>query len=149
MAVTPRRVRDQAKRSLSSLTGPARFTDRRANRLIESSRTGLLVFDRQYRYTLWNAAMERLSGVSRAAVLGRSALEVFPFLWSIGEDVYFARALAGHATEAHNRPFSFPQTGREGYFHAWYMPLRDQFGTVVGAIGVIRDVTRRRKRRKA
>ncbi len=121
----------------------AHADDRRADRLIDSSRNGLLVFDHQYRLTLWNAAMERLFGMSKAAVLGRSALEVFPFLWSIGEDVYFARVLAGHSTEARNRPFRVPQTGREGYFDAWYIPLRDQSGTILGGLGVIRNVTGR------
>ena len=92
--------------------------------------------------------MERLSGVSKAAVLGRSALEAFPFLWSIGEDVYFARVLAGHSTEARNRPFTVPQTGREGYFDASYIPLRDQSGTILGGLGVIRDVTGRNQGQK-
>ena len=143
MAVTGRRVRDRAKSSLRKSARPARIADRLADLLVESNLDGVLAFDQQYRYTMWNAAMERLSGVSKAAVLGRSALEVFPFLWSIGEDVYFARALAGHTTEARHRPFTVPETGREGYFDARYIPLRDQSGTVLGVLGVIRDVTGR------
>ena len=48
--------------------------------LIDSSLDGILAYDREYRYTLWNPAMERLSGMPAAAVLGRSALELFGFL---------------------------------------------------------------------
>ncbi|MDQ3809256.1 MAG: PAS domain-containing protein, partial [Chloroflexota bacterium] len=126
----------------------AQIADLLAEPQVERSPDGVLAFDREYRYTMWNAAMERLSGVEKAAVLGRSALEVFPFLLIIGEDTYWMKVLAGQATEARHRPFSIPQTGREGYFDAWYLPLRDQSGTIVGILAVIRDVSARQQARQ-
>lgn len=112
---------------------------------VESSPDGILAFDRQYRYTVWNAAMERLSGMGKEAVLGRNAFEVFPFLRVIGEDVYFAKALAGEWAEARDRPFAIPETGREGYFEAHYFPLRDESGSISGGLAVIRDTTATRR----
>src|SRR5262249_58163112 len=49
-------------------------------RLIHSSMDGIFAFDRDYRYTVWNPAVERILGLSKLQTLGRSAFEVFPFL---------------------------------------------------------------------
>ena len=37
--------------------------------LLESNLDGILAFDREFRYTTWNRAMERISGVKREDVL--------------------------------------------------------------------------------
>ena len=66
---------------------------------------GVLAFDTECRYTVWNCAMERLSGLSRNEVLGRNAFEVFPFLREIGEDRYFHGALAGQTLQSENREY--------------------------------------------
>ena len=45
----------------------------------------ILAFDRECRYTVWNPAMERITGLKREQVLGRCAFDVFPFLRRRGE----------------------------------------------------------------
>jgi PAS domain S-box-containing protein len=113
--------------------------------VVRSSVDGILAFDRECRYVLWNAAMERLSGVPESRTLGRIAFDVFPFLLEIGEDEYFHRALRGESSVAHDRPFSIPETNREGIFEGYYSPLLDANGEVVGGVAVIRDVTERKR----
>jgi PAS domain S-box-containing protein len=113
--------------------------------LINSSVDGIIAFDHQCRYTLWNPAMEQLSGVSRAEVLGRCAFEVFPFLKETGEDQYFHDALAGKSVTAIDRVFTIPQTGHKGYFEGRYSPLHDEDGKIVGGLGIIRDITLRKE----
>src|SRR5438132_6714168 len=54
--------------------------------LINSSTDGILAFDRDCRYTLWSEGMARISGVKAEEVMGRPALEVFPFFKDTGED---------------------------------------------------------------
>ncbi|HEX8139820.1 MAG TPA: PAS domain S-box protein [Pyrinomonadaceae bacterium] len=112
--------------------------------LIESSADGILAFDRDCRYTLWNPAMERLSGLSAAEVLGRCAFEVFPFLRETGEDRYFHLALEGKSPTATDRAFIIPQTGHRGFFEARYAPLQDDAGEITGGLGIIRDITERK-----
>src|SRR6266566_1220353 len=63
--------------------------------LINSSTDGILAFDREYRYTLWSEGMARISGVTAEEVMGRPALEVFPFFKDTGEDKHYVAALAG------------------------------------------------------
>lgn len=88
--------------------------------------------------------MERISGVSRKDVIGKSAFEVFPFLKASGEDKYFHEALAGRTSSSENRPYLVPETGHEGFFEGHYSPLYGPGDDVVGGVCVIRDITERR-----
>src|SRR3990167_9254706 len=66
--------------------------------LIESSQDGILAYDNDIRYILWNKAMEHISGVEREALLGKSPFEVFPFLEEVGEGEAFRNAIKGKQT---------------------------------------------------
>src|SRR5438552_3185326 len=61
--------------------------------LINSSTDGILAFDRECRYTLWSEGMARISGVKAEEVIGRPALDVFPFFKDTGEDKHYIAAL--------------------------------------------------------
>jgi PAS domain S-box-containing protein len=114
-----------------------------ATLLLQSSTDGILAFDLECRYTLWNSSMERMTGIPATEAVGRVAFEVFPFIREIGEDRNFMQALAGEATISLARPFSVPSTGKSGYFEGYYSPVRDPEGNVVGGMAVIHDVTER------
>jgi PAS domain S-box-containing protein len=109
--------------------------------IIDSSVDGIFTFDRELRYTVWNPAMERISGVPASDTLGRRAFDVFPFLRDIGEEWYLREALAGRSVAADDRPFTIASTGHSGFFHGRYTPLRNAAGHVVGGLAIIRDVT--------
>jgi PAS domain S-box-containing protein len=136
-------VRDITERvqSEEALRRQKEFSDR----LINSSLDGIFAFDRECRYTHWNPAMERITGVARAKTLGQCAFDVFPFLVEIGEDKYFYESLAGRASIARNRPYTVPETGRAGFFEGYYSPIRDEAGEVVGGLAIIRDITERKQ----
>lgn len=113
-----------------------------AEQVVQGSVDGIIAFDRDCRYTMWNPAMARIAGVESAVVLGRVAFHVFPFLESIGEREYFEAAIRGETAVAERRRYAVPETGREGWFEGHYSPLRDVSGEIVGGLAVIRDVTR-------
>ena len=116
--------------------------------MINSSTDGLLAFDQECRYTLWNPAMERISGHSREEVLGQCAFDVFPFLKQIGEDRHFYDALEGKTSFAQERPYRTP-AGRQGFFEAHYMPIKNTQGQILGGLGVIRDISERKSTQEA
>ncbi len=122
-------------------TGPALVLQR----LVESTADGILAFDTDCRYTVWNPGMERIAGVRAADVLGKIAFDVFPFLVTTGEDSFFREALAGRSVVATDREFVIPQSGRRGFFEGRYSPLHDASGRVIGGFAVIRDVTELRR----
>jgi len=112
--------------------------------LLEANVDGIIAFDRELRFTTWNRAMERISGVKREHVLGKRALDLFPCLKETGEDKYYFEALAGRSVVAENRPYVITQSGYSGFFDGYYSPRHDEKGDVVGGVAIIRDVTDRK-----
>ena len=113
--------------------------------LVEQNPDGVLAFDRDFRYTIWNPVMEQISGCRSEDVVGRDAFELFPFLREIGEDRCFEAALRGEVAVSSNQEYRIQQTGRTGFFDAHYIPIRDGSGAVVGGLGLIRNVTARQQ----
>ena len=111
--------------------------------LVEQNPDGVIAFDREYRYTIWNPVMEQISGCRREEVVGRNAFEIFPFLREIGEDRCFEAVLRGEVAESRNQRYEIQQTGRTGYFDGHYLPVRDASGVVTGGLALIRNVTAR------
>lgn len=109
--------------------------------LIESSHDGILAYDRDIRYTLWNKAMEQLSGMKREEVLGKSPFDLFLFINKIDEGEAFRMAVKGEAKINAAMPYIIPQTGRRGYFESAHFPLYDINGAITGGMAIIRDVT--------
>ena len=112
--------------------------------LLEANVDGILAFDREFRYTTWNRAMERISGVKREEVLGKCAFDLFSCLKETGEDKYYFEALAGKSVVSENRPYTISQSDRRGFFDGYYSPRHDEKGEVIGGVAIIRDVTDRK-----
>ncbi len=117
--------------------------------IVSSIQEGVIVYDRQLRYLLWNPFMERMTGVSASEVLGRSALEVFPELVERGVNELLHRALAGETVRPPDRPFRVPGTGRSGWISATYCPHLGPDGEIAGVIGTVHDVTARKAAEEA
>ncbi|XGV97109.1 MAG: PAS domain S-box protein [Leptolyngbya sp. BL-A-14] len=116
-----------------------------SRQLIQSSVDGIIAFDGGCRYLAWNPAMERLTGVKRADIIGKNAFDCFPFLREIGEDEYFHAALRGESTISTDRPYTIPQTGHQGYFEGRYSPLINESGETIGGLCIVRDITDRKR----
>jgi PAS domain S-box-containing protein len=113
--------------------------------LLEANVDGIIAFDRECRYTVWNRAMERMSGIGREEVLGKCAFDVYPCLKETGGDKYFFDALAGKSVVAENRPYRVSRTGRKGFYDGYYSPRHGEDGQVVGGVAIIRDITERKR----
>jgi len=113
--------------------------------LLEANVDGIIAFDLDCRYTLWNRAMEKFAGVKRENVLGKNAFELFPSMKETGEEKFYLQALAGRTVVAEARPYNIPETNRSGFFDGYYAPRHDENGVVVGGVAIIRDVTDRKR----
>jgi len=112
---------------------------------------GIFTTDQQLRVQWWNQWMEVHSGLSSAAVVGRSILEIYPDLVSRRLDGQFKRALTGEvsvlATALHDYLLPFTPTLREAGMP--HMLQTARIGPllagqhVLGTITVIEDVTQR------
>ena len=141
----------ERRRAQELLRREKEFTER----LINSTVDGILAFDRQCRYTVWNPGMERVFGVGKEKTIGRCAFEVFPFLKETGEDKFFLDALAGKSVVAKDIPYRVLEMGREGFYEAYYSPVRDACGgaegagAIIGGLAIIHDITERKRAEQA
>ncbi|HEY3204789.1 MAG TPA: PAS domain S-box protein [Thermoanaerobaculia bacterium] len=117
--------------------------------IISGAGEGIIVYDRDLRHMVWNRFMENLTGIPADRVLGRSALDLFPHLREHGVDKLLERALAGETVSSEDIPYTIPTTDRSGWVIGTYGPHRDAAGRVFGVIGIVHDVTERRRAEQA
>lgn len=114
-------------------------------RLINSSVDGIVAFDSDGFFTVWNPGMERIFGVSSKETLGRPVFQACPFFKELGEDVHFAAALKGKKVISRDRRYAIPGSTKPAYFEGYYGPMYNPTnGEVMGGLAIIRDVTERK-----
>lgn len=137
---------DDAARAREALAAQA-FALQQARDLtrsvIESAADGIVAFDREQRFLLWNAQMARLYGLHADAVLGRSLAECLPGVAAGEVGAAYAAAIAGEVVVVRNREM-VATDGSSLLIDATYRPLFDASGHVVGGMGKLHDVTAER-----
>ena len=116
-----------------------------AAEIIDNTGEGIVVYDRELCYLLWNRFMEELTGLPARLVLGRPAAEVFPHVSQQEVEELLRRALAGETVSSADVHYDVPSTGRSGWVSAVYRPHYDGARNVVGVIGLVRDITQRKE----
>lgn len=114
-------------------------------RMLEPVGDGLFAYDRELRYLFWSRGMERLTGVRSQKVVGRSALELFPFLADTGEHSSLDKVIAGESVAVRDRSYAVPETQRVGYFDAHHSPLETADGRILGGMAILRDTSERKQ----
>jgi diguanylate cyclase (GGDEF)-like protein/PAS domain S-box-containing protein len=120
---------------------PGSFTEAE---ILGSAGVGIVVYDLAFRYHRFNPFMETLTGRSAASVIGKTPLEVFPFLAELGIDRLIQEAAQGKVGTSPEFYCNLAPDGRTCWVSATYAPLRSAAGAIVGVVGVIRDVPDRR-----
>jgi PAS domain S-box-containing protein len=156
-ALTLSMVRESGGRPLHSLAIISDITERKnledqiqnhiefTRAIISGAGEGIIVYDRELRYLEWNAFMENLTGLQREVVLGRNAADFFPHIKEQNIDQLFSRALAGETVVSRDMHFRVPRTGKSGWTVGTYTPHKDSAGQIIGVIGLIRDITERKR----
>lgn len=80
--------------------------------IVSQAGEGIIVYDRNLRYVVWNRFMEHMTGVLANDVLGRNAMDLFPHLHEQGVDQLLMRALNGEIVTSQDTPYYIPNTGR-------------------------------------
>ena len=111
-----------------------------ASQVINASSEGILVLDRQLRYTVWNKKMEDLTGLEAADVLGCYTFDVVPATREIGLDKIYERVFNGETIEL-EYPSPTPIHGVHGIRRSTFHPIRDEMGRITSLLAIICDVT--------
>ncbi len=140
-------VRDitDRKRAEAALRDALQFNEQ----IISTAGQGIIVYDTELRYVVWNAFMERLTSVTAKEVLGKRSVDIFPYIREQGIYDLLLRTIAGETTKSDDTFFFIPQTGKSGWVMANYVPHRDAQGTIIGVIGVISDVSEHKRTEEA
>jgi PAS domain S-box-containing protein len=118
-----------------------RESEARFRSLVDSSRNALLAYDNDLICTLWNPAMEKLTGIVTQDIVGRSPIERLPLLDEVGEGDALRDTIKGIASSRSAVQITWPQTHREGWFQTSHYPVYGADGSIIGGMSVIRDVT--------
>ncbi len=113
--------------------------------IIENTSEGIVVVDNEMRHLVWNAAIERINGQPRSAVLGKTVFEVFPEFCDHPIGHAWREALMGRRAEMRDYRFLSHARRTEIIYDADYTPLFDQLGSIVGAICILRETTERHR----
>jgi len=127
------------KRVQEALQESAQFNEQ----VIGNVRDGVVVYGADLRYRAWNPAMERITGVAAADVLGRYPVDVFPFPNQFGMVDALREVLDKGTVRAVEVPFQ-RSDGRHGWISDVSGPLRKKTGEIFGVIAVVRDITERK-----
>lgn len=112
-------------------------------RLLQDNPDGIFAFSPSLACTLWNPAMERIFGIPEGEAVGRTLFDVLPFLVEVGADKGLLETLQGNSISVPNGRFRVPETGKEGFCDALYVPLINGEGRISGGLAFVRDTTER------
>ncbi len=129
------------KKALTDLAESFQFN----SQIINSIDQGVVVYDSNLRYSLWNAFMEKLTGIPALQVLGKNAIEIFPFLEEAGVIKVIQRTLNGEIIDAIDFSFNLPDSKKSGWASHKNVPLRNVNGEITGVIGTVYDITERKR----
>lgn len=130
------------KQSENALRDAIRFN----RAIIQDAAEGIIVYDRELRYQVFNPAMERLTGKRAEEVLGKVAAEVFPRLRTSGAEDIMKRALAGEVVKVSDLLVpKHSAHGEDVWESCTFAPQYAADGSIVGVIALVFDVTNRHR----
>lgn len=109
--------------------------------ILRNSIDSICSWDRELRYTTWNEATEKLTGIKKEDALGKSLYELYPSTAGSEIEQIFKRVLDGKQVHVHERRLF---SAEERYYEAWFMPMFDLQNEVTGGINIVHDVTERK-----
>jgi PAS domain S-box-containing protein len=140
--ITRRKLMEEGRRRTDiQLRDALRFNQE----VISNASVGVIVYDEQLRYAEWNAFMEEMTGMKKKDVIGKNALEIFPHVLENGIDKLLQQALAGETVSSPDIEYRCPETGKTGWAVNTYTPHRNSTGRIIGVIGIIRNITERKR----
>lgn len=113
--------------------------------IVRSAQEGIAVYDTDLHYLAWNPIMERLSGVTEADILGRTPLEVFPFLEEMGVYDLLLRAREGEVVTSPDYEYRPPGSSEPTWSAGKFGPLRSADGKITGVIATLWDISDRKR----
>lgn len=130
----------EQKRIENELKDKNRFIEE----ILSNINEGIVVYDTDLRYQVWNRYLEILSGIPATNILGKPAHDFSPDFKGDNVPLLLERSLQGVTSTSADVSFYIPETGKTGWVSIIYTPYRDSSGTIIGVIGSVRDISERK-----
>ena len=131
----------ERKRAEEALREALKFNEQ----IILCAQQGIIVYDFDLRYLVWNPFMEQLTGFPASKVLDKHPWEVFPFLQKVGVIERLEKALVGEPTDKNDFPYQIQGSGKSGWASDSNAPFRNANGKIIGVIGMVSDITEQKQ----
>ncbi|MDD2308403.1 MAG: ATP-binding protein [Desulfuromonadaceae bacterium] len=131
----------ECKRAQMGLLEANQFSEQ----VINCAQEGVIVYDLDLRYRVWNPFMEELTGMTAGEVHGRHPSELFPFLLAAGVIENLENVLSRGLILTSEFPYLIDRTGKAGWASNQMGPLRNVEGEIIGIISTVREVTLHRQ----
>jgi PAS domain S-box-containing protein len=131
----------ERKRAEAALRESGQFNQQ----IVASAQEGIIVYGRDLKYQVWNSFMEQLTGLPADQVLGKHPDELFPFLREAGVLASIEKSLNGELTPLVDFHYDGLPSGKSGWLCDTTGPLRNMAGEIIGVIGIVRDITERKR----
>jgi len=109
--------------------------------IIACAREGVIVYDKELRYLVWNPYMEELSGLAADRVIGKKPLDVFPYLEETGLWEGLIKALSGETVYHPEYLYRLPHGNKAGWATSIQAPFLNARGEIIGVIENVHDMT--------
>jgi len=136
-------IRAAAELELKRTEGALLESKQLLDNVFESMQEGVLVLDSDFKYTCFNRTLEEISHTQKEEVLGRVPWEKYPFLKGKVEEG-IKKARRGDVSRNIELKYTLSD-GKEGWTTESYFPLKDAEEKIVGVVGVIDDITERKR----
>lgn len=113
--------------------------------IMMGAREGLVVLDRELRYQVFNPAMEEITGWRADNIVGRCLHELFPPEQIADGIARVRRALAGETLPTMDVFMPHANRPHPIWVSSTLSPLRNVRGEIIGVIGVVNDITERKR----
>jgi PAS domain S-box-containing protein len=108
------------------------------NTVVESSVDGIMAYDKDMNFIIWNRALEQINNLPKEKVIGKKVFDVFP---AYNQKPYTDII---NSVLKEGKTFHLPATEykyKQGFYESYVTPLVDDENKIGGVLTVIRDVT--------
>jgi len=116
--------------------------------IIKSAHEGIIVYDKELNFLTWNPFMEEMTGILAIDIIGKNAVNVFPYLQELGVVENIRKAIAEKKITEIEFEFNIPDSIETVWLSDTTAPLFGVNGEVTGAIATVHDITNRKKAEK-
>ncbi len=114
-----------------------------SHEIVSNANYGIIVYDTELRFQVWNPFMEKLSGISSQEILGKHPADFFPFL--VENKVINRLEDILKSGKGFHYEYPFKNNNIEGWADDFSSAIKDAKNEITGIISIITDITERKK----